>query len=70
MQQLIVSLLPFAETPETLDALPSRRACAPTMTSVANPEPVDASFGFTRRSIASLKLSAVTASPFENLKPG
>src|SRR3954465_6489770 len=55
-------------TPEMLEAFPSITACAPATTS-RNGEPCDAIFGFASRSHEFLKLWAVTAWPFENLKP-
>ena len=44
-------------------------ACAPLMMS-RNATPVDCIFGLAKRFTASTKLCAVTALPFENLKPG
>ena len=65
----IVSVLPRATTPLTDRALPSSTAWAPTMSATNGPAG-DCCWLFTARSIAHLKLSAVTAFPFENLKPG
>src|SRR3954454_12870259 len=72
--RLTISLLPLATAPLTLVAPPSLTFLAPTMLvpfgSVMNGAPGEARALFAVRSIARLKLAAVTLAPSLNLKPG